>query len=167
MCTFHIGQWQPPSVTQTTRRMFLTSFDNSAWLESAMKICITTAYTWKQLVHRVVSTATNSWDSRPTNPAQVQKYAFHLASFQGQREGGEKGPGFNHLCMCLIAAEFHRSRRPSIYVCILVTSKWILNVMWSVHLYMYYGTEYSVLYERSWSCSFECPQVARHSWSDV
>ena len=73
------------------------------------------------------------------------KVGVYIASFPELREGGEKGPSFHCLRMHLIVVEFHWHHGPSIYVCILVMSKWTLNITWSTHLYIYHSSEYSVL----------------------
>ena len=69
--------------------------------------------------------------------------------YLGQREGGEKGSSFHCLLM-----HFNWGKIPLVpwrlfYVWPLVTSKWIFNATWSIHLHMYHSTEHSVHYKRS------------------
>ena len=62
-------------------------------------------------------------------------YSHIHASLVPRPEEEEKGPGFSHSRMLLIAVEFHRLRILLIYFCTLVTRESILNITLSVDLW--------------------------------
>ena len=68
------------------------------------------------------------------------------------KEEEEKGPGFSHLCMCLIVVEFHRFRILLIYFHTLVTSILMLSIvhcLYICHSSIWYVKKLTWLYSSS------------------